>query len=82
MCMPERCSRLMTSRSRQMTWIELKHPFQMQTMTSAKQAVSVPSMLRHSILRITMPTRPAISAAIGSTFQSLWYTNIRSILPK
>ena len=34
------------------------------------------------MLRITMPTRPAISAAIGSTFQSLWYTNIRSILPK
>ena len=68
--MPERCSRLMTSRSRQMTWMELKQPFQMHTMTMAKPPISVPSMFRNRRLRMTMPTRPAISAAIGSTFQS------------
>ena len=82
MCMPERCSRLITSRSRQITWIELKHPFQMATHTMANAPISVPSMLRKNFLRTTMPTRPAISAAIGSTFQSLWYTNMRISLPK
>ena len=68
--MPERCSRLITSRSRHMTWIELKQPFQMHTQTSAKEPISVPSMLMNMRLRITMPTRPAMSADIGSTFQS------------
>ena len=72
MCMPERCSRLMTSRSRQMTWTELKQPFQMQTITSEKDPMSVPSMVWNMLALVTMPTRPATKAAIGSTFQSLW----------
>ena len=59
-----------------MTWIELKQPFQMHTMTMAKPPNSVPSMVMKRRLRMTMPTRPAISAAIGSTFQSLWYMNM------
>ena len=70
--MPERCSRLITSRSRQTTWMELKAPFQMHTHTSANAPISVPSMLRQNFLRMTMPTSPAISAAIGRTFQSFW----------
>ena len=80
--MPERCSRLITSRSRQMTCIELKQPFQMHTHTMAKAPITVPSMLMKNLRRTTMPTRPAISAAMGSTFQSLWYTNILSSLPR
>ena len=55
-----------------MTCMELKQPFQMHTITMAKALISVPSMLMKNRLRMTMPTRPAISAAIGSTFQSLW----------
>ena len=70
--MPERCSRLTMLLSRQMTWMELKHPFQMPTQVRANAPISEPSILTKSRLRITMPTRPAISAAIGSTFQSFW----------
>ena len=68
--MPARCSRLMTSRSRQITWMELKQPFQIPTQVSAKAAISVPSMEMKNIFLTTIATRPAITAAIGRTFQS------------
>ena len=80
--MPERCSRLMIARSRQTDWMELKQPFQMATQVSAKELIRVPSMLTKKRLRITMPTRPAIIAAIGSTFQSFWLMKKRSCLPR
>ena len=70
--MPDRCSRLMTSRSRQTTWMELKQPFQMHTHTRAKDPINVPSIFRNILLRMTNPTRPAIRADMGITFQSLW----------
>ena len=50
--------------------MELKQPFQMHTHTMENAPISVPSMLMKNFLRMTMPTRPAISAAMGSTFQS------------
>ena len=50
----------------------------MHTMTMAKPPSSVPSMLMNWRLRMTMPTRPAITAAMGSTFQSLWYMTMAS----
>ena len=68
--MPERCSRLTTSRSRQITWMELKQPFQIATQTRASVPIIVPSLLKKSMERITMATSPAMTAAIGSTFHS------------
>ena len=82
MCSPARCSRLMISRSRQTTWIELKKPFQMHTHTSANEPVSVPSWVTKRLLPTTKVTTPAMIAAIGSTFQSLWKINIRRNLPR
>ena len=57
--MPERCSRLTTSRSRQIA-----------TQTRASVPIIVPSLLKKSMERITMATSPAMTAAIGSTFHS------------
>ena len=80
--MPERCSRLMMGRSRQMAWMELKAPFQMPTQVRAKAPFKLPSMVTKKSLRITMLTRAAMMAAMGSTFQSLWFTKKRICLPK
>ena len=68
--MPARCSRLTTSRSRQITWMELKQPFQIATHTRASTPIMVPSRLRKSMLRTTIATRPAMIAAMGRTFHS------------
>ena len=52
-------------------WIELKNPFQTHTQTMAKQPVSVPSWVLLIFAPTTYATRPEISAAMGSTVQSL-----------
>ena len=68
--MPERCSRLMMLLSRQITWIELKNPFQMETQVRASAPFKVPSIVIKKSPRTTRLTMPAMIAAIGSTFQS------------
>ena len=80
--MPDRCSRLMIARSRQTAWMELKQPFQMATQVRAKAPIRLPSMLMKSRLRITMPTSAAMTAAMGSTFQSFSLMKKRSCLPR
>ena len=80
--MPVRCSLLMIALSRHTDWIELKKPFHTHTQTRAKHPVSVPSCVRNKFLPTTKATRPEISAAIGSTFQSFWYTNILRNFPR
>ena len=80
--MPERCSRFTIGRSRQTDWIELKQPFHRATQVRAKAPIRLPSMLTKKRLRMTMPTRPAMIAAMGRTFQSLWLMKKRSCLPR
>ena len=70
MCSPERCSLLIISLSRQMTFTELKHPFQMATQLSARAPLSVPSMVTKKSFLTTRDTRPAIMTDIGRSFQS------------
>ena len=62
--------------------MELKKPFHTQMHDSANDPVRVPSMVLKSVPLITSPTRPAMTADIGITFQSLWNTNILKNLPR
>ena len=71
-----------TRRIRHTAWIELKHPFQIATQASAKAPIRLPSMFTKNRFLITMATRPAMIAAMGSTFQSLWLMKKRSCLPR
>ena len=80
--MPERCSRLMIARSRQIAWMELKQPFHRATQVRAKALIRQPSILAKILFRITMETSPAITAAMGITFQSLSLIKNRNCLPR
>ena len=57
--------------SRHTDWIELKKPFQMQTQVRAREHWNCPSIVTNMFSPTTNAIRAAISADMGSTFQSV-----------
>ena len=76
-----RCSRLMMARSRQMDWMELKMPTQMQAHTRAKAPFLVSCAATKVFSPVTEEMISVMMAALISTFHPFSFRNIRKHLP-